>query len=60
MLLAHTVVSNLLFPLYAILCSLFVHDSLTLLEKLMYEEFCRGKNDLKGRYLQSVIDTNKF
>lgn len=35
MFLAHTVISNLLFPLYAILCSLLVHDILFLLEKLM-------------------------
>lgn len=35
MFLAHTVISNLLFPLYAILCSLLVHYILFLLEKLM-------------------------
>lgn len=59
MLLAHTVISNLLFPLYAILCSLLVHDSLFLLEKLVYEEFCREKKTLREDiYKVSQTSTN--
>lgn len=47
MLLAHTAFGNLLFTLYAILCSLHVHDTLFLLEKLTCEEFCREKMTLR-------------